>query len=99
MLPSRREAFGSILLEAMAAGVPAVAYAVGGIVEVAGDAGALLLVPPDDVARLVAAVRSLLARPELHAACVRSGLERVREFDARRARDRMLALYRELVAE
>ena len=46
MLPSRREAFGSILLEAMAAGVAAVAYAVGGIVEVAGDSGAIVLVPP-----------------------------------------------------
>jgi len=96
LLPSRREAFGSILLEAMAAGVPAVAYGVGGIVEVDGGSGAIELVPPDDIDRFVAAVLALLGQPDLRAARVRSGRERVRDFAATSARDRMLELYHEV---
>jgi len=46
-LPSRKEMLGSVLLEAMASGVPDVAYAVGGIVDVAGKEGAIRLVPPN----------------------------------------------------
>ena len=98
LLPSRREAFGSVLLEAMAAGVPAVAYAVGGIVDVEGGSGAIALVPPNDTGLFVAAVTALLREPSLRAACVRAGRERVRAFGATDARDRMMALYREVVA-
>ncbi|GDX81255.1 hypothetical protein LBMAG42_30660 [Deltaproteobacteria bacterium] len=46
VLPSRDEAGGSVLIEAMASGVPVVASAVGGIPELVGEAGAL--VRPDD---------------------------------------------------
>ena len=98
VLPSRREAFGSILLEAMAAGVPAVAYAVGGIVEVAGDSGAMLLVPPDDTERFVAAVIALLEQPRLRASCVQRGRARVQQFASASARDRLLDVYREVVS-
>lgn len=96
MLPSRREAFGSILLEAMSAGVPAVAYGVGGIVEVAGDSGAISLVPPNDVERFVDAVLALLEQPQLRESCVRRGLERARQFAATDARDELIDLYREV---
>lgn len=96
MLPSRREAFGSVLLEAMAAGVPAVAYGVGGIVEVAGDSGAITLVPPNDTERFVGAVLDLLDQPQLRESCVRRGRARVREFAAADARDGLIELYREV---
>ena len=98
LLPSRREAFGSVLLEAMAAGVPSVAYAVGGIVDVEGGSGAIALVPPGDTVRFVAAVAELLRQPSSHAACVRAGRTRVHAFSAADVRDRMLALYREVVS-
>jgi glycosyltransferase involved in cell wall biosynthesis len=98
VLPSRREAFGSVLLEAMAAGVPAVAYGVGGIVEVAGDSGAITLVPPNDTDRFVAAVLALLEQPELRESCVRSGLARVQQFASSSARDRLIELYHELAS-
>ena len=98
LLPSRREAFGSVLLEAMAAGVPAVAYAVGGIVEVAGDSGAMLLVPPDDTERFVAAVSALLEQPRLRESCVQRGRARVQQFASASARDMLLDLYREVVS-
>jgi glycogen synthase len=55
-LPSREEPFGIALLEAMAAGVPAVATAAGGIPEFARDGVNSLLVQPDNASALAAAI-------------------------------------------
>lgn len=96
MLPSRREAFGSILLEAMATGVPAVAYRVGGIADVAGEPNAVALVPPRDTDAFVAMVLALLSRRDLSQALVRRGTERVRAFSTHAARDELIHLYRGL---
>jgi len=59
VLPSNWEGLPVALLEAMAAGLPAVATRVAGTVEVIAD-GAGLLVPPQDPSALAAALRSLL---------------------------------------
>ena len=56
VLSSRTEGTPISLLEAIAAGVPAVATAVGGVPDVTGLDGALL-VAPDDPAALAAAIR------------------------------------------
>lgn len=96
MLPSRREAFGSILLEAMATGVPAVAYRVGGIADVAGEPNAIALVPPRDTDAFAAMVLDLLARRDLSQALVQRGTERVRAFSTHAARDALIHLYRGL---
>ncbi|HVW48646.1 MAG TPA: glycosyltransferase family 4 protein [Solirubrobacterales bacterium] len=61
VLPSLFENCPMSLLEAMAAGVPAVASAVGGVPELAGDAA--LLVPPADAPALAGAIEGLLADP------------------------------------
>ena len=64
-LPSRGEPFGIALLEAMAAGVPAVATAAGGIPEFARDGVNALLVPPGDAKALATAIARLAFEPEL----------------------------------
>jgi glycosyltransferase involved in cell wall biosynthesis len=56
VLPSRQEAFGRVLIEAMATGVPVVASAVGGIPEVCADGVTALLVPPEDPEALSVAI-------------------------------------------
>ncbi len=61
VLPSLFENCPMSLLEAMAAGVPSVASAVGGVPELAGDAA--LLVPPSDEPALANAIEDLLADP------------------------------------
>ncbi len=60
--------------EAMRAGVPLVATAVGGLPELVGDAA--VLVPPGDVDAVDAAVRALLDDPDRRAALGRAGAAR-----------------------
>jgi len=60
-VPSRQEAFGRILIEAMASRVPVVASAVGGVPEVCADGFTGLLVPPEDPDALAAALAVTLA--------------------------------------
>jgi glycogen(starch) synthase len=54
--PSRDEPFGIALLEAMAAGVPAVASAAGGVTEFASDGENALLIPSGDAHALARAL-------------------------------------------
>ncbi len=63
VLASRTEGMPNAVLEAMAHGVPVVATSVGGIPELLAS-GAGRTVPPDDPARLAAAVLELLRDPE-----------------------------------
>lgn len=61
-VPSRREGFGMVAAEALAAGRPVVASAVGGLSDVVADGKTGILVPADDVSALVAGLRSVSAR-------------------------------------
>ncbi len=61
---ARQEAFGLVIIEAGACGLPVVATAVGGIPEILATPDYGRLAPPDDPAALAAALESLLAAPE-----------------------------------
>lgn len=75
--PSLREGFGVACLEAMAAGRPVVASAVGGLRDLVVDGETGLLVPPGDVAALRRALERLLGDADLRVRLGRAARERV----------------------
>jgi glycosyltransferase involved in cell wall biosynthesis len=94
VLPSWIEGLPLVVLEAMAAGVPVVATAVGGTAEALVDGETGLLVPPRDVDALGRALDELLADPERARRLGEAGRRRVREqFDAESTARRVLSLY------
>jgi glycosyltransferase involved in cell wall biosynthesis len=95
VLPSHAEGLPMSLLEAMAAGVPAVASAVGGIPDVVKHGVNGLLVAPGDSVDLLRALRRLLRDAPLAAALGAAGRETVR---ARFAPEQVLARLGEVYA-
>lgn len=77
VLSSRTEGTPMTLFEAMAAGVPAVVTAVGGVPDVAGDAA--LLVPPDDPSALAGAIAAVRREPGSAADRAAAGCRRIAE--------------------
>ncbi|MEQ8329602.1 MAG: glycosyltransferase [Longimicrobiales bacterium] len=90
--PSRYEAFGVALLEAMAAGLPSVVSTVGGIDEVATSQTSLF-VAPDDAEGLAEALVRLTTDAGLRARLGAAARERARVFDAGPVLERLEAIY------
>ena len=99
VLPSEREAFGSVLLEAMAVGLPSVAFSVGGIPDVAGSTSAIDLVAENDAPAMAAAVRRLVDDAERHCELARRGRARVSDFDLSQTSAAMIELYTSLIRD
>ena len=100
VLPSLWEGMPNAVLEAMAAGLPVVATAVGGIPELVVDGVTGLLVPPHAPISLAEAIVRLLDAPDLRRQMGQAGRERVKKrFTVERMVSRTEALYGELIAE
>ncbi|MHB1434884.1 MAG: glycosyltransferase family 4 protein [Thermoplasmata archaeon] len=97
ILPSEWEAFGLVLLEAMAARVPVVASAVGGIPEVLEEGAAGRLVPYGDTEALARAITESLGDAPETRQCVDRGRARAVELDWSVAVERHRALYRSIL--
>jgi glycosyltransferase involved in cell wall biosynthesis len=92
--PARREGLGSVLLEAMSAGVPVVAAAAGGIVDVIDDGEDGRLLPPDHGDDWHRTVLDLLRDPGRRAALAAAARRKVAtDFTIDRMTERYLALY------
>lgn len=88
VLPSLEEGFGLPALEAMACGAPVIASRSGALPEVVGDAG--VLVDPEHVDALTAALARVLGRDEARVALARRGRERAATFTAERTAGRVI---------
>jgi glycosyltransferase involved in cell wall biosynthesis len=77
-----KEAFGYVLIEAMAVGCPVIASDVGGIPEVITNDQEGLLVRPSDVVQLSDAIVSLARNPGVRGRLVHGAMEKVRRVFA-----------------
>ncbi|GGL99586.1 glycosyltransferase family 4 protein [Nakamurella endophytica] len=93
VLPSVYEEMGSVLVEALQAGVPVVASRVGGVPAVVDDGVTGLLVPPSDPAALAAALDRLLADPDERAAMRAASLARAAGYDWHSLAERVAEVY------
>jgi glycosyltransferase involved in cell wall biosynthesis len=81
VLSSRFESFGNVVTEAMVAGLPVVAFECPwGPGDIIRDGEDGLLVPPEDVGALAAAMRRLIVDPELRRRLGEAGARNVRRF-------------------
>jgi D-inositol-3-phosphate glycosyltransferase len=99
IVPSRSESFGLVALEAAACGVPVVASAVGGLLNIVHDGVTGLLVDGRDPVRFARAVRQLLADPAGAAAMGAAGAVRARRFTWSFTAARLRRLYTDLAAQ
>ncbi len=96
VVSSRWEARSLVVQEAMRAGVPVVATAVGGIPELVGDAA--VLVPSGDAGAIGRAVRELLADPARREALVAAGRQQAETWpDEAATVAQVLSTYDELM--
>lgn len=100
LFPTHSEAFGLVIVEAMAMGVPVVSADCDGVPDIVEHGKTGLLVDPRDVDGLTAAVADLLGDEGKRRTFGRAGLERARErFSEEKMCGEMEQLYRRLIAE
>lgn len=90
-----QDALPTVLVEALAAGLPSVATPVAGIPEIVGDGVEGLIVPEDDVAALADGLARLLGDDALHARLSAAGPSKARaRFDRAATLPALLDLFR-----
>jgi glycosyltransferase involved in cell wall biosynthesis len=99
VLPTRDDALPTVLVEAMAGGLPIVASAVGGTAELVEESGNGFLVPPGDVEALAVACAELIASKRLRRAMGERSRQLVTERFAIGVQvERLAELYDQLIA-
>ncbi len=74
-----QEAFGRVIIEAQASGVPVVATSVGGVVDIIEDVRTGLLVPPADPLAMAEAVIKIYREPKLASELAQNAYQKVKE--------------------
>lgn len=92
--PSTIEGFGFPVLEAMACGTAVITSRNSSLPELAGEAG--LLVDPDNIAQIVAAMDVLASDANLRAGVIEKGREQAKNFSWEKAAGQILGILRSL---
>jgi glycosyltransferase involved in cell wall biosynthesis len=95
-----RDGMPTVLIEAMATGIPVVSTPVTGIPELVTDGENGFLVPERDVPALARALELLMQNGDLRISMGRKARERVaREFDSRRTAPQLASVFREAASQ
>jgi len=99
VVPSRREPFGIVAVEAMAAGTPVIATAVGGLPDIIDDGCNGMLVPNECPQAMAQAIQMLWQQPAMRARLAREGRRTVAtRYTWSQVAWRMLTQYRKVLA-
>ena len=96
--PSRSEGLGTSVIDAMAIGVPPIAFAVGGLPEVIEDGKSGILVPAGDVNAFMRAASELITNGALRTRLGEGAKIRAKEFDAKKMIERTAEVYDRVMA-
>lgn len=99
VLPSSKEGFSNVVLEAMAAGLPQVLTDVGGNSEAVGESGSAFIVPPGDAAAFAAAISRVLEDPQHASTMGKAATERAKRFSVAEQVFQTESLYLDLAAK
>ncbi len=101
VMPSvTQEAFGRVIVEAQACGVPVIASKVGGVVEIIDDDSSGLLVSAKDYDELAAAILKVLKNSNLACRFAQEGRKKVEEkFSLEKTAGKVLDVYRQALEE
>jgi glycosyltransferase involved in cell wall biosynthesis len=98
VISSDWEGMPLFVFECMAAGVPLVATAVGGLPDMVTDEETGLLVPPRDARALASAIERVLADRQLGQSLAASAATRLEQFTIRTVAERFAGLYEQLIS-
>ena len=96
--PSSSEGLGTAVIDAMALGVPPVAYSTGGLPELIEDGVNGFLVPADNASSFAAAAAKLIRDPALRSRLSAAGPARAALFDVDRMVDGTRAVYAKVLS-
>jgi glycosyltransferase involved in cell wall biosynthesis len=96
LMPSQNESFGRVIVEAMASGLPVVAYRDGGIPEIVNHMQDGCLVEPGNVRELTDATASLMYDHGLRSRFIKNGKQRAGFFGLDKHRDNVQDLFTEV---
>ncbi len=97
--PTAVESFGRIVVEAMAAGLPVVGVADGGVGELVEDGVTGLLVPPNNAQALATAIERLASDSDLRQSLGKNGRQRAEQrYSLENCAGRMAKVYRRAMA-
>jgi len=96
VLPSFQEGFGVVLLEALASGLPCIAFASGGVKDVLGD-GRGILVEPGNAKELTSAMEVLINDYDLYKALIEKGQTFSRQYSWDSIAKRVVSVYEKIL--
>jgi glycosyltransferase involved in cell wall biosynthesis len=96
--PAKSEGLGTSVIDAMALGVPPIAFSVGGLPEVIEDGKSGLLIPAGDVQAFMRGAAELITNDALRARLGEGAKVRAKEFSVKRMIERTAEVYYRVIA-